>query len=260
MKRFWIAVFVALQAMGQEAVFEVATIKPSRGTREGLTIHNNLGGMRTTNTTLHDLIQYALGVREFQVVGGPPWIKEARFDLNATNERAEEPFAGASDVKGNAARLARIRARLLHLLEERFQLQLSEEQREVPVYALSVDKSGPKMTVADAPLGNADFNRTPSGGTMKIKGSTMARLCQLLSGLVERPVNDETGLAGAFDLELQYSLDTSSPEAEPSTKDTTPAYPSIFTAVREQLGLRLTGKKGLAKTWVVIRAEKPSEN
>jgi uncharacterized protein (TIGR03435 family) len=260
MKLFWAIAFIALQAMGQDAVFEVATIKPSRGTREGLTIHNNLGGTQTTNTTLHDLIQYALGAREFQVVGGPPWIKEVRFDVNATNERAEEPFAGASDVKGNAARLARIRARLLHLLEDRFQLQLREEQREVPVYALSVDKSGPKMTVAEAPLGNADFNRTLSGGTMKIKGSTMARLCQLLGGMVERPVNDETGLTGAFDLELKYSLDTSSPEAEPSSKDATSTYPSIFTAVRERLGLRLTEKKGLATTWVVIRAEKASEN
>lgn len=260
MKRFWIAVFVALQALGQEAAFEVATIKPSRGTREGITIRNSLGGMQTTNTTLHDLIQYALGAREFQVIGGPSWIKEAHFDVNATNERAEEPFAGSRDVRGNGARLARIRARLLHLLEDRFQLQLREEQREVPVYALSVDKSGPKMSVAEAPLGNVDFNRTPSGGTMKIKGSTMARLCQLLSGLVERPVNDETGLTGAFDLELQYSLDASSPETEPSAKDGTPTYPSIFTAVREQLGLRLTAKRGLAATWVVIRAERPSEN
>ena len=260
MKLVWIAAFFVLHALGQEAVFEVATIKPSRGTREGLTIRNSLGGMQTTNTTLHDLIQYALGAREFQVVGGPPWIKEARFDLNATNERAEAPFAGASDVKGNGARLARIRARLLHLLEDRFQLQLREEQREVPVYALSVDKSGIKMTVAEAPLGNADFNRTPSGATMKLKGGTMPRLCQLLSGVVERPVNDETGLPGAFDLELRYSPDTSSPEAGPSSGDTTSAFPSIFTAVREQLGLRLTGKKGLATTWVVIRAERPSEN
>ena len=112
-------------------------------------------------------------------------------DVNATNERAEEPFAGASDVKGNAARLARIRSRLLHLLEDRFQLQLREEQWEVPVYALSVDKSGPKMTVA-APLGNADFNRTLSGATMKIQGSTMARLTtdvyqKLLESKSERP-------------------------------------------------------------------------
>lgn len=260
MKVVWIAAFFVLHALGQEAVFEVATIKPSRGSREGLTIRNSLGGMQTTNTTLHDLIQYALGAREFQVVGGPPWIKEARFDVNATNQRAEEPFAGASDVKGNAARGARIRSRLLHLLEERFQLQLREEQREVPVYALSVDKSGVKMPVAEAPLGNVDFNRTPSGGTMRIRGATMARLCQLLSGLVERPVNDETGLRDPFDLDLRYSLDTASPEAEPSSRDATADFPSIFTAVREQLGLRLTGKKGLATAWVVIRAEKPGEN
>jgi uncharacterized protein (TIGR03435 family) len=77
---------------------------------------------------------------------------------------------------------------------------------------------------------------------------------------VQRPVNDETGLGGAFDLELRYSLDTSTPEAQLSSGDTTAPFPSIFTAVREQLGLRLTGKKGLATTWIVIRAERPSEN
>ena len=89
----------------------------------------------------------------------------------------------------------------------------------------------------------------------------MPRLCQILgSGLVERPVTDETGLAGAFDVELKYSPDVDASDASSAAKDAAMAFPSLFTAVKEQLGLRLTGKKGQAATWVVVRAEKPSEN
>ena len=114
-------------------------------------------GLRRKNTlTLHELIRYALGAQDFQITGGPAWIKDSRFDVKAANDRAEDVSAGPSDVKNNEARFARIRARLRHLLEDRFQLELREEQREVPVYALSVEKSGPRMKAVAEPLGNVN--------------------------------------------------------------------------------------------------------
>src|SRR6202044_151009 len=103
-------------------------------------------------------IQYAIPAQDFQVVGGPNWIRTACFDINASNGQSD------NDVKNQAERIARIRARLRHLLEDRFQLQLREEQREMPVYGLEVEKGGVRMKAA-APLGNVNLNGVPGGST-----------------------------------------------------------------------------------------------
>jgi uncharacterized protein (TIGR03435 family) len=246
------ALFLAAPcSLGQESVFEVASVKPSQSARESSSIHNEPGGrFEATNTTLAVLIQYALATQAYQVVGGPGWIRDVRFDIQAT--------AGQSDsgVK-NAERFARIRGRIRRLLEDRFQLQLREEQREMPVYGLEVEKGGARMKPAE-PLGNVNMNGGAAGSTLSGKGMTMPRLAEVLSGIASRPVYDETGLSGAYDLELKYSPDMAAPGAGAEAKDS--SYPSLFTALKEQLGLRLTGKKGTAPVWVVVRAERPGEN
>ena len=259
MKTVSLVLVFAFAACAQEPVFEVATVKPSRSARPGSSISNSVGGMRTENTTLQKLICYALGVQDFQVTGGPAWIRGDRFDINASNGGAEAPGNGPRDEKGNAERFARIRKRLLHLLEERFQLQLHQEQREVPVFALTVDKGGLKIKQVEEPLGNVSVNGGAAGETLSGKGLTMPRLCQILSSLVERPVIDETGVAGAFDVEMKFSRDRATADAA-AAKDVGTDTPAIFTAVKEQLGLRLNARKGMADTWVVVRAEKPGEN
>ena len=244
---------IALATWAQEPVFEVASVKPSQSAREGSSIRNNPGRFETVNTTLAKLIQYALPARDFQVVGGPGWVRDAGFDIVASTGQSD------SDVKNQAERIARIRARLRQLLEDRFQLQLQEEQREMPVYGLGVEKGGVRMNTVQ-PLGNVNLNGGAAGSTLSGKGMTMPRLAEILSGIANRPVNDETGLSGAYDVELQYSLEMAAPEAGAPAKDASPAYPSLFTALKEQLGLRLTGRKGTAPVWVVVRAEKPGEN
>jgi uncharacterized protein (TIGR03435 family) len=243
----------ALIAWGQGPVFEVASVKPSQSLREGSGIHNQPGRFETVNTTLVQLIQYALPAQDYQVAGGPAWIRDARFDILANTGQSD------SDVKSQAERIARIRARLRHLLEDRFHLQLREEQREMPVYGLEVEKGGVRMKVAD-PIGNVNTNGGAAGYTLSGKGMTMPRLAEVLSGVASRQVNDETGLKGAYDLELKYSLDMATPGAGAAAKDSSVDYPSLFTALKEQLGLRLTGKKGTAAVWVVVKAEKPGEN
>jgi uncharacterized protein (TIGR03435 family) len=194
-----------------------------------------------------------LPAQDFQVVGGPSWINDARFDIAATTGQPD------SDVKNQAERMARIRSRLRHLLEDRFQMQLREEQREMQVFALQVDKNGIRMKAAD-PLGNVNMNSGAAGSTLSGKGMTMPRLSEILSGLAGRPVNDETGLGGAYDTELKYTLELAASEPGAPVKESSLAYPSLFTALKEQLGLRLSGKKGTASVWVVVRAEKPTEN
>lgn len=104
------------------------------------------------------------------------------------------------------------------------------------------------------------MNGGAAGSTLNGKGMTMPRLAEVLSGIAGRPVTDETGIDRAYDLDLKYSLEMATQDPGSTAKDPAPAYPSLFTALKEQLGLRLTGKKGMAKVWVVVRAEKPGEN
>lgn len=252
----WAQDATSKDATSKDATFEVATVKPSPAVRDGYSINNNPGRFRATNATLAQLIRYAIPAQSFQIVGGPAWIHDARFDIAGSNGESD------ADVKNQAERIARIRSRLRHLLEDRFQLQLREEQRELPVYALEIEKSGIRMKPAE-PVGNVSTNGGAAGSTLQGKGLTMPRLCEILSGIVERPVNDETGLPGAFDLELKYSQnDASTDNASPNNAaaEASLALPSLFTALKEQTGLRLTSRKGTAPVWIVVRAEKPGEN
>lgn len=240
-------------AWGQGPTFEVASVKPSQSLH-GFTIRNARGGrFETVNTTVAQLIQYAVPAQSFQVVGGPSWIRYARFDITAIAGQSD------SDVKNQAERIARIRARLRHLLEDRFQLELHVEEREMRVYELEAETGRVRMKAAP-PLGNVNMNRDAAGSTLKGDGMTMPRLAEVLSGIVGRPVTDETGFDGAYDLDLKYSLEMATEDPGAATEVPAPAYPSLFTALKEQLGLRLTSKKGMAKVWVVVRAEKPGEN
>jgi uncharacterized protein (TIGR03435 family) len=252
MKCVWI-LLAAAAAWAQGPVFEVASVKPSQSAHVGSSIRNNPGRFETINTTLAKLIQYALPAQEFQVLGGPGWIREARFDIVASTGQSD------SDVKSQAERIARNRGRLIHLLEERFQLQLREEKREMPVYGLEMEKGGVRMKSAP-PIGNVSMDSGAAGSVLNGKGMTMPRLAEILSGIAARPVNDETGLDGAYDLDLTYSLEMTAPDAAAHPKDPSLIYPSLFTAMKEQLGLRLTPKRGTASVWVVVRAEKPGEN
>ncbi len=148
-------------------------------------------------------------------MGGPGWARDARFDILASTGQSD------SDVKTQAERIARIPARLRHLLEDRFQLQLHEEQREMPVYGLGVEKGGVRMKAA-GPLGNVNLNGGAAGSTLSGKGMTMPRLAEILSGIANRPVNDETGLDGAYDIELQYSLEMAAERTPPVPGATDP--------------------------------------
>ena len=127
----------------------------------------------------------------------------------------------------------------------------------MPIYALTVDKSGHKLKASKSDDGNLNSNRTGDKGVITGTGIATEALAQVLGREVDKPVLDQTGLDGNFDFELNYTLDTSA-AASDATVDNLSA--SLFTAVREQLGLRLVGKKGPVSTWTVVSAEKPGEN
>jgi uncharacterized protein (TIGR03435 family) len=254
--------------------FEVASIKPAAPDQRGVYVRNTPGGrLNIANMTLKDMITFAWRIQPFQITGGPPWLDSTRFDISAKPE--QPPKEGETPLMLRA------------LLQDRFQLTLHEETRELPVYALVVRKEGklgPGLTEAKEgscvrfdpskppppppqpgkppTLGCGGFMMSPR--QMTASSTTIGTLVEPLSRLLGRTVVDKTGLTGKFDLSLQWTPDESQairpgPDgAAAPPSDSAP--PSIFTAIQEQLGLKLDSQKGPVKIFVIERAEKPSEN
>lgn len=230
--------------------FEVASIKPADPNVNGFRIQTAPGGrFMASGVTAKFLIQQAYGVRDFQVVGGPGWMDTARFEISAKAEDGTE-----NDRDGNSLRL---RA----LLADRFQLRFTRETREMPIYHLVVAKSGPKMTVSAT--GAEARSMSMGRGRLNVKGAGTAMLAVQLSQTLGRTVLDQTGLAANFyDFKLEWSpegqpLGPKDGDAPPPNEST---GPTLFTALQEQLGLKLESAKGPVEVLVIERIEKPTEN
>jgi uncharacterized protein (TIGR03435 family) len=253
--------------------FEVASVKPVK-----------FGPLRW-------LIACAYSVpaaRDHQdIVGGPNWLDSDLFDIVANLATDDVPRVGSLNQKRIEDYLRRGRLMLQTLLADRFRLAVHRETKEVPMYALAVarrdGKLGPKLhaTAVDCAAWIAGGRRgappgfrpgpppaagdLPCGGQMvngfAIRGSTMtlARLADMLSPRVERPVQDRTGLAGNFDLDLQWRPEPGKEgPLEAGLSESLPT--SIFTALQEQLGLRLESSKGSADVLVIDHVEQPTPN
>ena len=244
-------ILLSLQGFSQSVVspvFEVASIKPSdpNGLSAPLDISPNKFGAR--GVPLNVLIQWAYDVRDFQLTGGPDWLTSARFDVQA---KTEKPIS-----QGQMRRM------LQELLADRCHLQLHRDTKEFSGYELTVAKNGSKLKPAAENAGRNNI-QIRLGGILDGRAAPMATLAGALTILVERPVLDKTGLDGNYDFKLEYDPSTVfSREAALGTPPvaSAPGAGSIFTALQEQLGLRLDSRKGPLETLVIDRLEKPSEN
>ena len=257
-----LATFVALGGQAPTSpplTFETASIKINRS-GDGRTSMRMLPGghIEARNRTLPLLMQAAYAVQDFQIIGGPKWLTSTRFDITTRG--------GDRQVTQNDAR-----AMLQTLLADRFKLAVHHETREFSVYALRLTRVdgrlGPSMRRPDAdcfvgrgappPPPQPGDSRpmvcgfTESAGDLNARGVDMAALAIELTEYTDRPVVDQTGLKGNFYLSLKWSPDASAADAN---------LPSIFTAVREQLGLKLEGIKGPVDVLVIDRVEMPSED
>ncbi len=186
--------------------------------------------------------------RDFYVSGGPGWAGGDRFDIVAKAETSATP--------------AQIRVMMQTLLKERFQLALRRETRTVTVYDLVVNKGAPKLTESSLKVGGIAF---PGRGTAVGRGTAMTGLAGYLQTLLGDVVVDKTGLTGNYDFKLTWVPDEAQagkPGAQgvPAANGAEESGPSIFTALQEQLGLKLEATKGPVETLVIERVEKPSEN
>lgn len=235
-------------AADANAAGEVATIKPNRSGQQNRRIQINQQ-IRATNVSLKDLIKFFYDVHEKQIEGGPGWMDTDRFDI-VVQPAAEGKISPAQG-----------RTMIRKLIVEWFNLTFHREEREVPVYTITVDESGPKMAEGDPNgPGDPDFNGL---GNMKAKAMNMDELAGVLQGVVlDRPVLNRTGLSGKYVFTLVWAPDESqfagvpqrpSPQAFAGRDD-------LFSAMREQLGLRLEAVEAPVEMLIIDQADKPAVN
>jgi uncharacterized protein (TIGR03435 family) len=248
----------SLLLKGQE--FEAASIKPFAPTdmgkiRMGMEMLPG-GRISMSGVTVRLLIQQAYGVRDFQIVGGPDWMRSERYDITA------KPAEAASQDQ--------VKVMIQAMLKDRFQLAFHRETKELPTYALVVAKSGPKMKAAEVRAGGGEGRgrggRMMMGrGHFEANGVPVSALVNQISNVLGRSVIDKTGLEGDYDFKLDWTPDesqgglmkglggeTAAPADNPGA--------SIYTALQDQLGLKLESTKGPVEIFMIEHAEKASEN
>jgi uncharacterized protein (TIGR03435 family) len=229
------------QLAPQVLSFEAATVKPSQappGSSSGIV--EDKGRIVGTNVTLRRCIRGAYDLPETLIVGGSKWVDEERFDIQAVAGRP----AGGDDLM----------AMLRTLLADRFHLVVHRETRDISGYALVLGKDGLKAAESAPGTGASDSARR---GSLDSKASTMKNLAQKLSDALRAPVVDFTGLAGKYDVNLTWN-----PEDLAAASATKPSAelsgPSIFTALQEQLGLKLESRKVPVEVIVIDSATMPA--
>jgi len=251
-----------------QLTFEVASIKPANPDQQGGLIQFMPGGgLKLTNIPLRAMITFAYDVRDFQVSGGQGWVGNERFDVMARPDRAAvdgpDDFAKMNDDQRKTMR-NQIAERLRALLADRFQLVVHREIKEQPIYALVLAKNGSKLQETKE-TGNQQ-NMMTNRGRSQGHAIPVDMMAQMLSGITGRPVVDKTGLTAKYDFVLEWTPDMA-PDARAqgfgdgvTSPAPAPGGPTIFTALQEQLGLRLDSQKGPVENIVIDRVEKPSEN
>ena len=232
--------------------FDVVTVKPSDPTRPGKLFTIQGRHVLTINTSVSDLITFAFGLHPKQLVNSPAWIDE-KFDVD-----------GVPDVDGQP-NLAQMRLLIQDALATRFGLKFHHDQRELAVYALTVAKGGPKLTVTtDPPSAPVNFGFTQLG-RLRVTNATMKNVCEGMQGAVmDKPVVDQTGLTDRYDFTLNWTPDESQFAQmggyKPPAQEDPSAPPSLYTALQEQLGLKFENTRANVDTFVIDSIEKPGAN
>jgi uncharacterized protein (TIGR03435 family) len=237
--------------------FDAVSVKPSDPHDFRVMMRDMPGQANYTGVTVKMLILQAYQIRDFQLLGGPGWIASNRYDIVA------RPPAGGTDFPSDPMtatdqqretfrnlRAAMVRA----MLADRFKLKIHKETRDLPVYVLTVAKGGPKLkvsngtNVSDPDLGPGMIRANQ--GSLAGTQVDIPYMAETLSGLMDRIVLNKTGLEGKYDFALKWTPD---PAVSADS-------PDIFTALQEQLGLKLESSKGPAEVVVIDGVETPGEN
>ena len=242
---------VGLMSAQTRPSFEVASVKPVNPEDRRLSFNVQPGGRLNVKYTLNKLIAAAYDIKLFQISGGPAWMGSDLFEITAKAE--------------SSADYDKVMLMLQSLLAERFHLVIRRETKEMPLYALLLAKGGPKFKEAKEPPSGRTIVRR---GLLSGEGIGMTAFIGPLSSFLGRSVVDKTGLTGIYDLKMQWQPDENQvamfqamgvPEGF-GAPPPDPLGPMLFTALQEQLGLRLESQRGPVEVLVIERVQKPTEN
>jgi uncharacterized protein (TIGR03435 family) len=234
--------------------FDVATIKPNPSgapSLQGLTLQGR--HLVVKNGSLNDLVTFAYSLHVKQVVNGTGWMDNDRYDIDAVPDQP------------GTANLAQMRIMVLKLLADRFALKFHNEKRDMSAYVLTAGKTGQKLTPTQI-HGNAPsfyYAQGTGGLTLHLVNGTMNDFTSFLQLLVlDKPVVDQTGITGRFDCNVTFTPDQTQfngnlPKLPASD---VPDAPDLFTAIQQQLGLKLSAEKTAVDVLVIDHVEKPSPN
>jgi len=223
--------------------FDVVTIKLSDpdSHRQGIGYHGH--EVTATGQTLKSLMMFAYGVHGKQIVDGPDWISSERYDI-----------VGVADVPGEPD-LKQMQEMYRKLFGDRFGLTVKRDKRDMTYYAITVVKGGAKIAQTTHP--ESDLDQSGEGHArqmeMRFTANTMADFALGMNYFADRPLVDESGLTGRYDFSLKWVPDG----FQPADGDT---LPGLFTAVQEQLGLKLEPKRGPVEVLVIEKVARPSAN
>lgn len=246
--------------------FEVVSIKPGSGDVHQVRMSMTPGRMSAKNVPTKMLLMQAFNVKDFQLTGGPAWMASTQWDIEAKMATDDDqPKGGPPNPAQQKAMAEKLRAMMQSMLVDRFKLKFHEDSKESPAYALVVGKNGPKLKKSESGPEARSMMRM-GHGQLNASRTTMENFAGQLANQVGRPVVDKTGLAGEYDIELEWTPDPgrSGPFGQPPPGDAPPPVdangPTIYTAVQEKLGLKLEATKAPVKMIVIDWIEKPSEN
>jgi uncharacterized protein (TIGR03435 family) len=267
----------AQSSAGAPASLEVAWIKPHDPKSEGHRDNFARGRYTGRNVSVKTLIERAYGISDYQLFGVPGWVNSETFDIDA---KVEDSAIPELQKLTPAQRTERIKLIFQAMLADRFNLKISHETKELPIYALVLGKNGPKLSATKLPpLGSeraasaaqqanrgSDVTGNGSDFTAVANGVTLAQLAAILAREPEVGgcvVQDQTGLSQEYDFTLRWTRENLSAPRGTETDAVVPADssgPSLFSALQQQLGLRLEPKKGPVDTIVIEHVERPSGN
>lgn len=233
---------LAPMAADANPAFEVATIKPTRPDEHGPRYDFRGHRFSVIHASLSDLIKFSYGLQQSQIAKAQDWVDSESYDISAEPDAEGEPG------------IRQWQSMVKKLMADRFQLKFHLEKQKQSVYLLTVARTGPKLTRSQSdPGASAGLGFGP--GSFGATNATLADVAEALGqGVLNRPVVDQTGLTGKFNLRLTWTPDTLATPENPGTQ------PDFFTAIQEQLGLKVTSTKAPVDVLVIDRAQRPSPN
>jgi uncharacterized protein (TIGR03435 family) len=237
--------------LNADPAFDVATIRPTEtSATHGTFIRINGRHVLASNMSLQGLIVYAYGLHSSEIVGGPRPLMERTFDVD-----------GVPDAVGHPNR-NQTRSMFQKLLVSRFKLKFHYEPRSLTAYAIRVANGGPKLKATSSKPGDGTNFSYTCPPVLTVRNYSMADVAKgLQDAFLDRPVVDQTNLEGRYDFDLKWTADESQTYCSATESDVTPgAPPSLFTAIVEQLGLKLAATKAAIPVMVIDQIEAPSEN